>query len=242
MNTDVAQAAELADDIANGCAQLAERLDIAIFPPFPYLHSAAHAVGHRPVLVGGQDVSAHAAGAYTGQTSAAMLVDLGCRCVLIGHSERRHGLGELDALLRVKLARAVENGLIPVLCVGETKAQRREGRACAVIDEQVRSSLSGISEERASGLVVAYEPVWAIGTGDTASALDAEEAHRSIRLVLSDLYSAPFAQSTRVIYGGSVNAKNAAELFASDEVDGGLIGGASLRSEEFLSIARAALA
>ncbi len=241
MNTDVAQAAELADDIANGCAQLAERLDIAIFPPFPYLHSAAHAVGHRPVLVGGQDVSAHAAGAYTGQTSAAMLVDLGCRCVLIGHSERRHGLGELDALLRVKLARAVENGLIPVLCVGETKAQRREGRACAVIDEQVRSSLSGISEERASGLVVAYEPVWAIGTGLAATADDAQQVHCDIvRKSLADQFGSDVAQKIRILYGGSVNAANAAEYFTKPDIDGALVGGASLKSDDFIAIVQAA--
>ncbi len=239
MNTDCARAAELADDVANGGSRHAPTVDVAIFPPFPYLHATVHAVGHRAILVGGQDLSAHAQGAYTGQTSGAMLVDLGCRTVLIGHSERRHGLGELDGLLNAKLTRAIENGLIPVLCVGESRAQRREGRACEVLREQVQGCLSGISAEQARALVVAYEPVWAIGTGDAATVQDVIQAHRSIREVLADLYSAPFAQSIRVIYGGSVNANNAAELFACEEVDGGLIGGASLKSDDFLAIVNA---
>lgn len=240
MNTDLARAAELADEIASVCGALADRVDVAIFPPFPYLQAAAHALGHRAIVLGGQDLSAHADGAFTGQTSGAMLADLGCRCVLIGHSERRHGLGEVDAVLAAKVARAIENGLIPVLCVGETRAQRGAGNTNEILRDQVRHALAAITEASAHALVVAYEPVWAIGTGDVATTMDVRLAHRTIRDTLGDLYSAPFAQSTRVIYGGSVNAKNAAELFACEEVDGGLIGGASLKSGDFHAIVQAA--
>ena len=214
-------------------------VEVAVFPPFPYLAAVRDGVGAAARL-GGQDCSSESHGAFTGQTSAAMLKDIGCACVLIGHSERRHGLGETDAILSKKLSRALECGLTPVLCVGETLSERESGRADSVIAAQLRGSLDGHAETALSTLLVAYEPVWAIGTGRTATPEDASAAHRTVRQTLSDMYSARFAEQTRVIYGGSVNAKNAAELFARDEIDGGLVGGASLVAADFATIISAA--
>lgn len=217
-------------------------VDVAVFPSFPALVEVVGAIGgvgaERPgaVIVGGQDCSSHPSGAFTGQVSAAMIKDTGCTSVLIGHSERRHGLGESDAVLSKKLGMACENGLIPVLCVGETHGEREAGRADAVIATHLRGALAGHTEASMSALVVAYEPVWAIGTGRTATVKDAAEAHRTVRQTLAELYSARFAEQVRVIYGGSVNAKNAAEIFACEEIDGGLVGGASLIAADFSAI------
>ena len=229
----LARAVSLTDD------REARAVDIAVFPAFPHLGAVGGAL-RSSIGLGAQDCSAEKQGAFTGQVSASMLRDVGCSSILIGHSERRHGLGEHDALLSRKVARALESSLIPVLCVGETLAEREAGRANAVIDAQLRGSLAGHAETALSTLVVAYEPVWAIGTGRTATPEDAAAAHRAVRQTLSDMYSARFAEQTRVIYGGSVNAKNAADLFAREEIDGGLVGGASLVVADFAAIIRAA--
>jgi triosephosphate isomerase len=215
------------------------RVEVAVFPPFPYL-DAVRAETTPAVAVGAQDCSAEAKGAFTGQVSVGMLLDIGVTSVLIGHSERRHGLGETDAILCRKLARAVEAGVLPVLCVGETLAERDAGGAHEVIATQLRGALDGHSEASMSQLVIAYEPVWAIGTGRTATPADAAEAHRTVRRTLQDLYSARFAEKARVMYGGSVNARNAAELFAQEDIDGGLVGGASLIASDFAAIIAAA--
>jgi triosephosphate isomerase len=236
MNLDAARSRALAEATALGAAAH-PAAEVCIFPPSPYIALVGGSC--RPATVGGQDCSAEREGAFTGQTSAAMLADCGSRHVLIGHSERRHGLGETDAVLAKKLARALEAGLCPVVCVGETLAEREAGRAHEVIRTQLRGTLAGqtLDPDR---LVIAYEPVWAIGTGRTASADDAAEAHRTVRQTLADLYDVRFAQSVRVIYGGSVNARNAAELFAREEIDGGLVGGASLVAADFAAIIAAA--
>ena len=257
MNLDRVQAAALARAACDAMREHGARVDGAVFPAFVHLetvlktvHGAVYGAvygmeaapspaGGAP-MVGGQDCSAEGAGAFTGQVSAPMLKDLGCGCVLIGHSERRHGLGESDALLARKVGRALDAGLVPVLCVGETLAERESGQAHAVIDAQLRGSLAGHAESALPTLVVAYEPVWAIGTGRTATPDDAAEAHRTVRRTLKDLYSARFSERVRVIYGGSVNARNAAELFAREEIDGGLVGGASLVASDFAAIISAA--
>ncbi|MEY2716775.1 MAG: hypothetical protein RIT24_3118 [Planctomycetota bacterium] len=239
MNLYSADAAALASAVALTDDRHSIGVDIAVFPPFPYLTAVGTALGSA-ISLGAQDCSGEKQGAFTGQVSASMLRDVGCRAVLIGHSERRHGLGENDALLSRKLARALESSLIPVLCVGETLAERESGRANAIIDAQLRGSLAGHAETALSTLVIAYEPVWAIGTGRTATPEDAAAAHRAVRQTLSDMYSARFAEQTRVIYGGSVNAKNAADLFAREEIDGGLVGGASLVAADFAAIISAA--
>ena len=237
MNLTRAGAAELARSTAAAAA--GRRVECVVFPPFVYLPDAI-AARTADMRVGAQDCSAESQGAFTGQVSAAMLRDIGCCATLIGHSERRHGLGETDALLTKKIARALEAGLTPVLCVGETLAERDAGRAHAVIETQLRGSLAGHSEDALATLVVAYEPVWAIGTGRTATPDDAAEAHRTVRKTLASMYSVRFSEQARVIYGGSVNAKNAADLCAREEIDGGLVGGASLNATDFAAIIAAA--
>ena len=237
MNLTRAQAQELIGAAKQAAAST--RVDCAIFPSFVFVPDATASSGAQ-VIVGGQDCSAQRSGAFTGQVSAEMLKEVGARSVLIGHSERRQGLGETDALCAEKLNRALEAGLIPVLCVGETLAQREAGKAHDVIESQLRGSLAGHAEASLAALVVAYEPVWAIGTGRTATPDDAAEAHQTVRRTLASLYSARFSELTRVIYGGSVNARNAAELFQREEIDGGLIGGASLNAGDFAQIIAAA--
>lgn len=242
MNTDLASAVELADGILAAFRDfgLEERIDAAIFPPFPSLFLVGRTLGHSNILLGGQDCSPEVSGAFTGQVSAEMLRDVGCRSVIIGHSERRHGLHERDELLHEKFAMALESGLVAVLCVGETLAERDAGDAEAVVAKQLRGCFGTLTAETAAGAVVAYEPVWAIGTGRTALPSDAQKMHASIRGVLSELYDSRFAAQTRIIYGGSVNAKNASAIFNEPDIDGGLIGGASLKAEDFASICRAA--
>lgn len=242
MNLTHVRAVELASAIDAINSALGNRaVDWAVFPPFVHLCAVAATLGERS-HVGAQDCSAHPDGAFTGQISASMLADIGCASVLIGHSERRHGLAESDALLSRKLTRALDASLIPILCVGETLLQRDSGDAHAIIQSQLRGSLAGHDEIALTQLIVAYEPVWAIGTGRTATPDDAAHMHRTVRQTLEDLYSARFAQRVRVIYGGSVNAKNAAELFSCEEIDGGLIGGASLNATDFGAIMTAAAA
>jgi triosephosphate isomerase len=240
MNLDRERSAALASEVARMAATYPS-VELAIFPPAVYVSAVESAVRGGAATVGGQDCSGEKEGAFTGQVSASMLANMGCSSVLIGHSERRHGLGETDATLSRKLARALEAGLLPVVCVGETLAERESGRAHDVIRTQLHGTLAG-QTLNAAKLVIAYEPVWAIGTGRTATPDDAAEAHRTIRQTLADLYDVRFSESVRVIYGGSVNSKNAAELFAREEIDGGLVGGASLVAADFAVIVAAAAA
>ena len=242
MNTDLASGVELADAVLAALVEgrVEDAIDAAVYPPFPYLFTVGRTLGHSNVLLGAQDCSGEAAGALTGQVSAAMLCDVGCRSVIIGHSERRYGLGERDDLLHAKLQIALESGLVAVLCVGETLAERDEGRAESVVAHQLRGCFGTLTEETADRVVIAYEPVWAIGTGRTASPADAQAMHAHVRQVLADLYHSRFAARTRIIYGGSVNARNARAIFDGPDVDGGLIGGASLQAGDFASICRAA--
>jgi triosephosphate isomerase len=169
-----------------------------------------------------------------------MLVDLGCTFAILGHSERRQIFGETDSGVREKLEAVLGAGLVPIVCVGETLAEREAGRTHEVVARQVRGALGGLPGPQASRLVVAYEPVWAIGTGKTATPEMAEEVHRDLRGLLEELHGAPAAEATRILYGGSVKPGNAAELFARPNIDGGLIGGASLKAADFLAIVRAA--
>ena len=244
MNTELATAIELADTISRGVSEggapATARVDVALFPPFPYLQAVGRELGLRSVMLGGQDCSAEDVGAFTGQVSANMLTDLGAQTVLIGHSERRHGLGESDELLARKLRIALDYGLIGLLCVGETLSEREATRHLEVLDQQLRDSLADVEPDDLRQLVVAYEPVWAIGTGRNATPQDAQAAHAHVRSVLGDLFGRDGAASIRIIYGGSVNAKNAAELFAQPDIDGGLIGGAALKSDDFVVICNAA--
>lgn len=240
MNTTSAGAAALAGGTAAAFKAL-ENIDAAIFPPFPYLLTAGEALrqGRSPVMLGAQDAYHEPDGAFTGEVSLAMLKDCGVRCVLVGHSERRHVLGESDELINKKTRAVLASGLVCVLCVGETLTQRQTGRADAVNESQIRSALRDVPASQTANLVIAYEPVWAIGTGVTATPADAQSAHKAIRLLLATLFDARVAQQTRIIYGGSVKPSNAGELFAQEDIDGALVGGASLKAEDLAAIARA---
>lgn len=209
---------------------------IAVCVPFPYLAQAQAALAATPVRWGAQNLSEHASGAYTGEVSAAMLADFGCRYVIVGHSERRALYGERDAVVAAKFVAAKAAGLVPILCVGETLAQRESGETLSVVRAQL-DAVMGVAA--LDGAVVAYEPVWAIGTGRTATPAQAQEVHAAIRARVAEVDGA-LADELPILYGGSVKAQGAQELFAQADIDGGLVGGASLVVEEFLAICQAA--
>jgi triosephosphate isomerase len=181
-----------------------------------------------------------ASGAFTGEVSAAMLLDVGCRYVILGHSERRQLFGETDAVVHRKVLAALKTPLCPIVCVGELLAQREAGQTSEVVRSQVSGSLAGLSEEQIRRIVIAYEPVWAIGTGKVATVEQAQEVHLDLRKLLESRYNAATAATVRILYGGSVNGGNAAQLLAAPDIDGALVGGASLKVEEFLTIIAAA--
>ncbi|MGH8674136.1 MAG: triose-phosphate isomerase, partial [Burkholderiales bacterium] len=207
--------------------------------PYPYLAQAADRLRGTAVAWGAQNVSEHEQGAYTGEVSAAMLADLGCRYVIVGHCERRQLYGESDALVAAKFAAVQAAGMTPILCVGETLADRDAGKTQSVVARQLDAVLSAAGNRGPANAVLAYEPVWAIGTGRNATPEQAREVHAFLRARLAQ-DDAAVARELRILYGGSVKAANAAALFAMPDVDGGLIGGASLVAAEFLAIARAA--
>ncbi|MBK8285888.1 MAG: triose-phosphate isomerase [Ahniella sp.] len=213
--------------------------EVAVFPPALYLQQVVGLVAGRPVLVGAQDLSPFAEGAYTGDIAGGMIKDAGARLVLVGHSERRHGHGESDALVAEKFCAAQAAGLTPVLCLGETLAERDADQTEQVLGRQFDAVLNRAGAAAMADAVLAYEPVWAIGTGRTASPEQAEEAHLFLRSRMAS-HDAMIASSLRILYGGSVKASNAEAIFAKPNVDGGLIGGASLVSGDFLAIIAAA--
>jgi triosephosphate isomerase len=216
-------------------------VELVVLPPLPYLGGLIEDFESHSIAFGAQDVSSNEKGAYTGEVSAAMLVDVGARYGLVGHSERRQYHAESSELVAAKFRAAKNAGLIPILCVGETLEQREAGQTEAVIAAQLEPVLDLVGVEAFSGAVVAYEPVWAIGTGRTASPQQAQEVHAFIRGVVKGR-DARIGDSLPLLYGGSVKPDNAAELFAQADVDGGLVGGASLVADDFLAIARAAAA
>lgn len=216
-----------------------EAVELAVFPPFPYLATLG-AERRGRLALGGQDLSARiGSGAFTGEVSGAMLADVGCRYALAGHSERRQYHAETDALVAEKAAAAIAAGLVPVVCLGENLAQRQDGNTAEVLRGQLAVVLDRLAVIPPDGLVLAYEPVWAIGTGQTASPAQVQEVHGMLRSQLA-ARDATLSVMTRIVYGGSVKPDNAAELFSQPDVDGGLIGGASLQAADFLAIARAA--
>jgi triosephosphate isomerase (TIM) len=214
-------------------------VDVAVFPPFPYLREACAECAGSAVAVGAQDVSEHASGAFTGEVAAAMLRDVGCTLALAGHSERRQYHRETDEQVAAKVAQALAHELTPVLCVGETLDEREAGATEVVVTRQLGAVVARCGIAAFERIVVAYEPVWAIGTGRTASPEQAQAVHARLRSQLA-ADDARIAGSTRIVYGGSVKPGNAAELFAQPDIDGGLIGGASLQATDFLSICAAA--
>jgi len=242
MHTDAASATALARSVADAAGDRAD-VEIAVFPPFPYLLTVGRTLRDRAptarVRLGAQDVYFEAEGAFTGEVSAGMLVDCGCSHVLTGHSERRHVMGETDETVNRKALAALAADLEVVLCVGEQLEERERGETDAVNERQIRAGLSEVAREQMSRVTIAYEPVWAIGTGRTATPEDAQTAHGRIRGLLAELYDEGVAGATRVIYGGSVKPGNAVDLLGQPDVDGGLIGGASLDAGGFLEIVRA---
>ncbi len=240
MNGTRAQAVTLIDGILRGVAALGDT-DIALCPPFlliPLVAERLKAAGAR-IAWGGQNLDAHASGAYTGEISGAMLRDVECAYVIVGHSERRTVFGETDAVVAEKFVAAQAAGLTPIMCVGETLAEREADRMESVIDRQLSAVLDRSGAPSLARAAIAYEPVWAIGTGRTASPSQAQQMHRFIRAKVAAA-DAPIAAALRILYGGSVKGTNARELFEQVDIDGGLIGGASLQAEEFLTICRAA--
>ena len=240
MNTDLASGRDLATALVAGMP--AEGVDVLVCPPFPYLSTVAEAVSGSQIHLGAQDAYFEESGAFTGEVSVGMLKDVGCTHAILGHSERRHVMGEDDAITNKKVKAVLSGDLVAVLCVGELLEEREANQTETVLDRQMAGGLAGIDAGRMSGVVIAYEPVWAIGTGKTASPEQAESAHAHLRTWLANNYNSDVAEQTRILYGGSVKPANAAELMSQPNVDGALVGGASLKADLFLPIIAAASA
>jgi triosephosphate isomerase len=237
MNKTVAEALALVQDLKIELANVIE-VDIVICPPFTALSEAGKAIRGSNIFLGAQDMSEHKPGAYTGEIAGEMLKELGVRYVILGHSERRQYLKESDELISQKARAAHAAAIEPIICVGETLAQWETGQMEKVLETQVRGSLTGLSKEQMAQTIIAYEPVWAIGTGKTATTVQAQEAHAFIRGLLARLYDEVTARSVRIQYGGSVKPSNARELMSQPDVDGALVGGASLESQSFAEIVK----
>jgi triosephosphate isomerase len=232
MNASVAMTQSLLSELR--AAQI-DQCDVAVFPPFPYLTQAGELLSGSDIALGAQNCAAEESGAFTGEVSAPMLADVGCAMALVGHSERRTLYGETDDTVLAKTRQLLDNSMTAVVCVGETLAERQAGQAEAVVAQQLKLLLEQLNTAQWQHIILAYEPVWAIGTGETATPEQAQAIHAFIRSQLQVL-GADVAQATRILYGGSVKAANAAELFSQPDIDGGLVGGASLDATEFLGI------
>ncbi|TCK06499.1 triose-phosphate isomerase [Phorcysia thermohydrogeniphila] len=233
MHKTVQEAVELVRELKNLVSDVNDR-DILVCPPFTALYAVKKELEGSNIALGAQNMFYEEKGAFTGEISPLMIKDVGCSYVILGHSERRHIFGETDELINKKVLSAARHGLIPILCVGETLQEREEGKTKDVVERQVREGLKGLNET--SEFVIAYEPVWAIGTGKTATPELAEEVHSFIREVLSEMFGAEKADSVRILYGGSVKPENAAGLLRQPNIDGSLVGGASLKAESFAKI------
>ncbi|CAG0995861.1 triosephosphate isomerase (TIM) [Phycisphaerales bacterium] len=241
MNTNRTTGSDLARGVTDGLITV-DGVDAAVFPPFPYLLTVRAILRDRgsSVRLGAQDVYHQGEGAFTGEVSMNMLKDCGTQVVLVGHSERRHVIGEKDEFINKKLRGVLENGLEAILCVGETLDERTAGHQDIVTARQVRTGLADIPASLVERLIIAYEPVWAIGTGKTATPEDAQDAHAQIRALINRMYGKDTAQRLRIIYGGSLKPDIAADIFSQKDVDGGLVGGASLNAADFVGLCKAA--
>lgn len=235
MNLNRAAAVALAEGVAKAAAGI-EGVDLAVCPPSCYLEAVGRAIAGSKVALGAQNMYHEKEGAFTGELSVSMLLDLGCKYVILGHSERRHILGETDSAINKKVHAALAAGLVPIVCVGELLAEREAGRTLAVIRTQFDGSLAGLSAEQMPKLVIAYEPVWAIGTGKVATPQQAEDVHLDLRKIMAERYNQQVAEKVRIQYGGSVKPDNAAVLLGQLDIDGALVGGASLKVDQFLGI------
>ena len=237
LNLTIGEAVDLAAALRDGLGDPGDR-EVMVAPVFTALSAVAEALETSPVALGGQDLFWEERGAYTGEVSASLLKDAGCSHVIVGHSERRQFFGETDETVNRKARAALLGGLVPVICVGESLAEREAGRERQVVEAQVAGSLRDFTPDEAAGSVLAYEPVWAIGTGRTASPEQADEIHGVIRGLLSRTFGDIVADRLRILYGGSVKPENVDELMARPHIDGALVGGASLKPDSFLRIAR----
>lgn len=238
MNNDLAQTAELITGIT--ALLISSAAEVVICPPFTSLHSAGQLLSGSKVKLGAQDVSLHDSGAYTGEISVAMLKSAGCRYVIVGHSERRQYHGESNEIINQKAKKVLAGGLLPIICIGEMLDEREKGVTNQVLTVQTRGVLAGLTAGDVERSVIAYEPVWAIGTGKTATKEQAEEAHALIRSVIAELFSAETSQKVVIQYGGSVKPDNAKELLSQPNIDGALVGGACLKADSFIAIVNAA--
>jgi triosephosphate isomerase len=235
MNMTVAQASELVEGMLAGVGQPQDS-EVLVCPPFTALHAVGRLVKDSPVMLGGQNLYPKDSGAYTGEISAPMLLEAGCTYVIVGHSERRGYFGESDEFVNEKIKAALNAGLKVILCVGESRQQREADQAESIVTDQVRKCLAGLTTEDMADMVIAYEPIWAIGTGLTASPQDAQEMHACIRSLLGELLGEAIAEATRILYGGSVKPGNIDVLMVQPDIDGALVGGASLEAQSFLRI------
>jgi len=237
MNTNSANAVSLAAGLVKELKGI-DTVDVAVCPPFVYLQSVAAALSASNIALGSQNVYFEEKGAFTGEISCAMLKDASCTYAIVGHSERRHVMGETDAIINKKVSAAISSGLLPIFCVGELLEERQGGTTNEVVSKQVKKGLEGLDVERVQAVTVAYEPVWAIGTGLTATPQQAQEVHAMIRGLLAEMYGNEIAQLIRIQYGGSAKPGNTAELMAQPDVDGLLVGGASLKIEDFAAMVK----
>jgi triosephosphate isomerase (TIM) len=241
MNKTPAEAKELINNLISGLQDdLLEKVDVVICPPFTSLAIANDLIGNKNINIGAQNIHQKDDGAYTGEVSAPMIKNLNCEFVILGHSERRQYFGETNHLINAKIKTALKNNIKPILCVGETLEERESNVHKKIVDDQVTLCLKDLSKENLQNVIIAYEPVWAIGTGKTATPEQANEMHLLIREALENIFGKETAENTKILYGGSMNDKNAAELLAKPDIDGGLIGGASLKAENFIQIIKSA--
>jgi len=235
MNLDRAAAVALAQEIARQAEPL-DHVDLAVIPPSVYIETVARVLAGSKVAWGAQNVYHQANGAFTGEISVSMLQDLGCRYVILGHSERRHILGETDQEVSKKVHATLKAGITPIVCLGELLPEREAGKTLDVIQRQVEGSLAGVSADQMVRIVIAYEPVWAIGTGKVATPEQAEEVHLALRKTLQTRYNTEVSAAVQIQYGGSVKPENARDLLAQPDIDGALVGGASLKTDQFMGI------
>ncbi|WP_303721197.1 triose-phosphate isomerase [Malonomonas rubra] len=237
LNKTIAEAKELSGDLAKCLANFTE-VDIVIAPVFTALSAVAETIKDTPIKLAAQNCYPEETGAFTGEVSPLMLKDVGCEYVIIGHSERRQLLEESDAFINQKIIKTLEAGLKPIFCIGETLQERENGEMLDVLTTQIKGGLANLSATHMAELVIAYEPVWAIGTGQTATDEQAQEAHSFIRGLLQGMFTKEVALATRILYGGSVKPGNVDGLMAQDDIDGALVGGASLKADDFIRLVR----
>ncbi|MEW6556644.1 MAG: triose-phosphate isomerase [Elusimicrobiota bacterium] len=237
MNKTVGEAVELVTQLKQKLSDVKNR-EMLVCPPFVAIVIVREIVKNSNIKLGAQNMYFEKSGAFTGEISPVMLKDVGCEYVIIGHSERRQYFGETDDSVNKKMKVAFENGLIPIVCIGETLQQREQNETFSVVERQVKTGLTGLTGEQANRLVIAYEPVWAIGTGKTATPQQAEEIHAFIRKLYCEMYGKDSGEAVRILYGGSIKPDNFAEIMKQPNIDGGLVGGASLKADDFIKLVR----